>query len=472
MHIAVIGTGYVGLVAGACLAETGNDVVCADIDSDKIALLADGHIPMYEPGLEALVERNLRSGRLRFTTDIAEGVRASGVIFIAVGTPPDEDGSADLQHVLEAAKTIGASMDGKRIVITKSTVPVGTAARVREVIEAETEHPVHVCSNPEFLKEGAAVDDFMKPDRVVLGVDSEYAADVMRDLYAPFVMSGNQILIMDIASAEITKYAANAMLATRISFMNGIAGLCEKTGADIAMVRRGIGSDGRIGRSFLYPGVGYGGSCFPKDVKALIRTMDELGANPSILQAVDDLNDRQKVLLLRQVVGRLGEDLSGMTIGVWGLAFKPNTDDMREAPSLVTIEGLLERGGACGRPRSRGHDRGKAPLRRSHRVVRGRLCRSGGCGRPGHSHGVGPLSASGLRAHEGRDGAAARLRRAQPLRTRAHGGAWVRVSFGGAGGGGGELRAEQGQSLPSGHRLAVRIDLRWREWERTGSMWA
>ena len=344
MHIAVIGTGYVGLVAGACLAETGNDVVCADTDSDKIALLEDGRVPIYEPGLEALVERNLRSGRLHFTTDIPEAVRASGVIFIAVGTPPDEDGSADLQHVLEAAKTIGASMDGERIVITKSTVPVGTAARVREAMEAETKHPVHVCSNPEFLKEGAAVDDFMKPDRVVLGVDSEYAADVMRDLYSPFVVSGNQILIMDIASAEITKYAANAMLATRISFMNGIAGLCEKTGADIAMVRRGIGSDGRIGRSFLYPGVGYGGSCFPKDVKALIRTMDELGADPSILQAVDDLNDRQKALLLRQVVGRLGEDLSGMTIAVWGLAFKPNTDDMREAPSLVTIEGLLERG--------------------------------------------------------------------------------------------------------------------------------
>ena len=344
MHIAVIGTGYVGLVAGACLAETGNDVVCADIIADKIAALKDGHIPIYEPGLEALVVRNLRSGRLRFTTDIPEAVRASEVIFIAVGTPPDEDGSADLQHVLEAAKTVGASMDGERIVITKSTVPVGTAARVREAIEAETDYPVHVCSNPEFLKEGAAVDDFMKPDRVVLGVDSEYAADVMRDLYAPFVLNGNQILIMDIASAEITKYAANAMLATRISFMNGIAGLCEKSGADIDMVRRGIGSDERIGRAFLYPGVGYGGSCFPKDVKALIRTMDELGADPSILKAVDELNDRQKRSLIGALVTRLGEDLSGMTIAVWGLAFKPNTDDMRDAPSLVTIEGLLERG--------------------------------------------------------------------------------------------------------------------------------
>ena len=343
MHIAVIGTGYVGLVAGACLAETGNDVVCADIDADKIALLEGGQIPIYEPGLEALVERNLRSGRLRFTSDIPEAVKASGIIFIAVGTPPDEDGSADLQHVLDAAKTIGRSMDGERIVITKSTVPVGTAVKVRDAIESETDHPVHVCSNPEFLKEGAAVDDFMKPDRVVLGVDSEYAAGVLRDLYEPFVMSGNSILIMDIASAEITKYAANAMLATRISFMNAVAGLCEKTGADVHMVRRGIGSDQRIGRSFLYPGAGYGGSCFPKDVKALIRTMTELDADPSILQAVDDLNEAQKGLLLRQVVNRFGDDLEGMTVAIWGLAFKPNTDDMREAPSLITIDGLLER---------------------------------------------------------------------------------------------------------------------------------
>ncbi len=344
MYIAVIGTGYVGLVVGACLAETGNEVVCADIDSDKIALLEGGGIPIYEPGLDVLIARNLSSGRLRFTTDIPEAVRASRVIFIAVGTPPDEDGSADLQHVIEAARTIGASMDGERIVITKSTVPVGTAAKVRDAVESETDHPVHVCSNPEFLKEGAAVDDFMKPDRVVLGVDSEYAADVMRDLYASFVVSGNQILIMDIASAEITKYAANAMLATRISFMNSVAGLCEKTGADVNMVRRGIGSDERIGRSFLYPGIGYGGSCFPKDVRALIQTMNELGADPSILRAVDELNDRQKQFLLRALVVRLGEDLSGKTIAVWGLAFKPNTDDMREAPSLVTIEGLLERG--------------------------------------------------------------------------------------------------------------------------------
>jgi UDPglucose 6-dehydrogenase len=344
MHVAVIGTGYVGLVAGACLAETGNDVICADILEEKIARLNAGEIPIYEPGLEPLVARNLRSGRLTFTTDIPAAVKASDIIFIAVGTPRDEDGSADLQHVLEAARTIGQSMNTEKIVIAKSTVPVGTAAKVREAVEAETDHKVHVCSNPEFLKEGAAVDDFMKPDRVIIGVDSDYAAEVMRDLYSPFVRTGNAVLIMDIASAEITKYAANAMLATRISFMNAVAGLCERTGADVNMVRQGIGSDQRIGSQFLFPGVGYGGSCFPKDVKALIRTMAELGADPSILQAVDDLNDHQKGLLLGLVVDRLGEDLTGLTIAVWGLAFKANTDDMREAPSLVTIEGLLERG--------------------------------------------------------------------------------------------------------------------------------
>ncbi|RMH18234.1 MAG: UDP-glucose/GDP-mannose dehydrogenase family protein, partial [Gemmatimonadetes bacterium] len=259
--------------------------------------------------------------------------------------PPDEDGSADLKHVLAVADTIGQAMNGEKIVITKSTVPVGTAAKVRAAIEARTEHPVHVCSNPEFLKEGAAVEDFMKPDRVVLGVDSAYAGEVLRDLYSPFVRTGNEILIMDIASAEITKYAANAMLATRISFMNAIAGLCERTGADVNMVRHGIGSDRRIGPAFLFPGVGYGGSCFPKDVKALVRTMNELGADASILEAVEAVNERQKGLLLRQIVARFGEDLSGRRFAVWGLAFKPNTDDMREAPSLVTIEGVLERGG-------------------------------------------------------------------------------------------------------------------------------
>ena len=344
MKIGIIGSGYVGLVAGACLAESGNDVVCADIDEDKVARLNAGEIPIYEPGLEPLIERNLAVGRLSFTTDVPSAVRASHVIFIAVGTPADEDGSADLQHVLAVAKTIGQSMDSEKIVITKSTVPVGTARRVREAIEAETDHPVHVCSNPEFLKEGAAIDDFMKPDRVVIGVDSEYAARVLRELYDPFVRTGRSIMIMDVSAAEITKYAANAMLATRISFMNSIARLCEATGAEVDAVRRGVGSDSRIGSSFLFPGVGYGGSCFPKDIQALAKTMRDFGVDASILQAVEDVNESQKKVLLERVVERLGDDLSGRTIAVWGLAFKPNTDDMREAPSLVTIEGLLERG--------------------------------------------------------------------------------------------------------------------------------
>ncbi|MDA0328553.1 MAG: UDP-glucose/GDP-mannose dehydrogenase family protein [Gemmatimonadetes bacterium] len=347
MKVGIIGSGYVGLVAGACLAESGNDVVCADIDADKVARLNAGEIPIYEPGLEPLIGRNLAAGRLSFTTDVAATVRASHVIFIAVGTPPDEDGSADLKHVLDVARTIGTSMEGEKVVITKSTVPVGTARLVREAIEAETKHPVHVCSNPEFLKEGAAVDDFMSPDRVVLGVDSEYAADVLRELYSPFLRKGQgvgRLMIMDVPAAEITKYAANAMLATRISFMNSIARLCEETGADVDAVRRGVGSDGRIGASFLFPGVGYGGSCFPKDVKALAKTMRDFGVDASIIQAVDDVNEFQKTTLLRRLDERLGDDLSGKTIAVWGLAFKPNTDDMREAPSLVTIEGLLARG--------------------------------------------------------------------------------------------------------------------------------
>ena len=344
MKVTVIGTGYVGLVGGAGFAETGNDVICADIDEGKIARLNAGEIPIYEPGLEPLVKSNVRAGRLRFTTDVPESVRKSDIIFIAVGTPPDEDGSADLKHVLAVAKTIGQSMEGEKIVVTKSTVPVGTAAKVRAAIQAETDLPVHVCSNPEFLKEGAAVEDFMKPDRVVLGVDSEYAGRILTDLHQPFVRTGNAILVMDIAAAEITKYASNAMLATRISFMNSIAQLCEATGADVDLVRRGLATDSRIGASFLFPGVGYGGSCFPKDVKALIRTMRELETDASILEAVETVNDRQKGILVDRVVQRFGEDLTGRTFAVWGLAFKPNTDDMREAPSLVTIAALLERG--------------------------------------------------------------------------------------------------------------------------------
>lgn len=344
MHVGVIGTGYVGLVVGACLAETGNDVVCADVDASKIERLSRGEIPIYEPGLDPLVARNLRAARLRFTADVADCVRSSDIIFISVGTPPDEDGSADLRHVLDVAAAIGENMDGERVVITKSTVPVGTAVKVREAIAARTTHPVHVCSNPEFLKEGAAVEDFMKPDRVVIGTDSPRARELLEELYAPFVRTGNPILFMDIASAEITKYAANAMLATRISFMNSLAGLCAAAGADIELVRKGVGTDERIGTAFLFAGVGYGGSCFPKDVKALVRTMNELGADASILEAVEAVNEAQKRLLLDAMDRRFGRNLSGRTVAVWGLSFKPGTDDMREAPAIVVVEGLLERG--------------------------------------------------------------------------------------------------------------------------------
>lgn len=370
MHVAVIGTGYVGLVVGACLAESGNDVICADIDEEKIAGLNRGEIPIYEPGLEPLVRRNLDDRRLRFTTDVGHAVRKSDIIFIAVGTPPDEDGSADLQHVLKVAATIGENMTGEKIVVTKSTVPVGTAARVRAEIEARTSHPVHVCSNPEFLKEGAAVDDFMKPDRVVIGVDSTYARGVLEELYAPFVRTGNPILFMDIASAEITKYAANAMLATRVSFMNMIARLCTEVGADINEVRKGIGTDSRIGSAFLFAGCGYGGSCFPKDVQALIRTLEECSVDAGILQAVEKVNADQKQLLLEAIDRRFGESgLRGRTIGVWGLSFKPETDDMREAPSLVVVNGLVDRGAQV-----QVHDPEALSVARTHFGTRVRYC--------------------------------------------------------------------------------------------------
>ncbi len=344
MQIAVIGTGYVGLVAGAGLAESGRDVVCVDIDEQKIERLRQGELPIYEPGLEPLVKRNCQAGRLRFSADVAGAVRDSEVIFIAVGTPPDEDGSADLKHVLEVAATIGNNLNGEKVVITKSTVPVGTAARVREEIEKRSKHPVHVCSNPEFLKEGAAVDDFMKPDRVVVGVDSEYAKEVLRELYEPFLRTGKPIMFMDIASAEITKYAANAMLAMRISFMNMIARLCSQVGADVGLVRRGIGTDARIGSAFLFAGSGYGGSCFPKDVQALIRTLHQHGVDAGMLESTERINETQKHLLLDAVAQRLGHDLSERTFAVWGLSFKPETDDMREAASLTVVEGLLARG--------------------------------------------------------------------------------------------------------------------------------
>lgn len=344
MKVAVIGTGYVGLVVGAGLADTGNDVMCADIDGDKIARLNRGEIPIYEPGLEPLVQRNLEDGRLTFSTDVARAVGEAEVIFIAVGTPPDEDGRADLQHVLAVADVIGRHMNAEKVVITKSTVPVGTAAKVRAVIERQTDWPVHVCSNPEFLKEGAAVDDFVKPDRVVVGVDSEHARSVLEQLYAPFVRTGNPVLFMDIPSAEITKYAANAMLATRISFMNTIAALCDQVGADVSLVRTGIGTDSRIGASFLFAGCGYGGSCFPKDVQALSRTLHETGVDAGILDAVEHVNEAQKRLPLDWVVRRFDDRLDDRTVAVWGMSFKPETDDMREAPSLVVVRGLLERG--------------------------------------------------------------------------------------------------------------------------------
>ena len=344
MRVGVIGTGYVGLVAGACFAETGNQVMCGDADAVKIERLNRGEIPIYEPGLEPLVERNVARGRLHFTTDIAQVTQDSAVIFIAVGTPADEDGSADLTHVLDVARQIGANMNGDKIVVTKSTVPVGTARRVKEEIENLTEHRIDVCSNPEFLKEGAALDDFMRPDRVVLGVDSTEAERTLTELYEPFVRTGNPMVFMDVASAELTKYVANAMLATRISLMNEVARVCELTGADVSLVRRGVGTDRRIGPTFLFPGPGYGGSCFPKDVKALIRTAEDLDYDFRILKAVEAVNESQKRYLLEKLDRHFGANLGGRTIAVWGLAFKPGTDDMRESPSVVLIEGLLERG--------------------------------------------------------------------------------------------------------------------------------
>jgi len=344
MDIAVVGTVYVGLVVGACLAETGNHVVGADIDENKIQGLREGKIPIYEPGLELLLSRNVAEKRLRFTTDIGAAVLESEVMFIAVGTPPDEDGSADLQHVLDVARVIGQNMTEGAVVITKSTVPVGTARRVRAEIETHTDRAFHVCSNPEFLKEGAAVDDFMRPDRVVCGIEDDRVRPVLEELYEPFVRTGNPLIFMDIASAELTKYAANAMLATRISFMNQIAELCEATGADVTVVRQGVGSDPRIGQSFLFAGAGYGGSCFPKDVRALIKTADDLAVDLSILKNVHETNERQKGILAAKVKARFGTDLSGRQFTIWGLSFKPETDDVREAPALVVIEELLGAG--------------------------------------------------------------------------------------------------------------------------------
>lgn len=349
MKIAIVGTGYVGLVTGTCFAEVGIEVVCVDIDQHKIEQLNKGHLPIYEPGLEELVERNVQAKRLAFSTSLKDALVDCNAVFIAVGTPPGEDGSADLRYVLAVATQIGSLLTDYCVVVTKSTVPVGTSLKVKAAVSAalaerKLDIPFDVASNPEFLKEGAAVDDFLKPDRIVVGVESKRAEDLMRKLYKPFLLNGHPIIFMDIPSAEMTKYAANAMLATKISFMNDIANLCEIMGADVNMVRKGIGSDPRIGNKFIYPGIGYGGSCFPKDVKALIQTAQENGHSMRILKAVEDVNNDQKHKLFQKVLKHFGGQLKGKTFACWGLSFKPKTDDMREAPAVVIIEQLLKAG--------------------------------------------------------------------------------------------------------------------------------
>lgn len=345
MNITVIGTGYVGLVTGTCFAETGINVVCVDIDEKKVEMLRRGEVPIYEPGLDVLLERNMDKGRISFTTSLKKGIQNSDAVFIAVGTPPDEDGSADLKYVLGVAREIGQHMEDYKVIITKSTVPVGTSFKVKSAVEEELQKrdvriPFDVASNPEFLKEGSAVDDFLKPDRIVVGVESKRAEKVMKRLYKPFLMNGHPLLFMDIFSSEMTKYAANSMLATKISFMNDIANLCELVGANVDLVRKGIGSDSRIGNKFIYPGTGYGGSCFPKDVQALVRTADEYGHSLEVLKAVESVNYRQKSVLVNKIKSHFGDNLKGKQFGLWGLAFKPKTDDMREAPALVIIEEL------------------------------------------------------------------------------------------------------------------------------------
>ena len=349
MKISVVGTGYVGLVSGTCFSQTGVDVVCVDNDEKKINKLKNGEVPIYEPGLEDIFKYNIEKGRLTFTTDLEESLIDSEAVFIAVGTPPDEDGSADLQYVLGVAHAIGRYMDHYMVVVTKSTVPVGTSMKVKAAIQQELDQrksglTFDVASNPEFLKEGSAVDDFLKPDRIVVGIESPEAEKVMKKLYKPFLLNGHPILFMDISSSEMTKYAANSMLATKISFMNDIANLCELVGADVGMVRKGIGSDSRIGNKFIYPGTGYGGSCFPKDVQALVRTADEYGHSLDILKAVEAVNYRQKSVLIAKIKSHFGNDLKDLKFAIWGLSFKPKTDDMREAPSLVIIDILLKEG--------------------------------------------------------------------------------------------------------------------------------
>jgi UDPglucose 6-dehydrogenase len=349
MRIAVVGSGYVGLVTGACFAESGVNVTCVDVDANKIQQLKVGSVPIYEPGLEGLIKRNVEKKRLSFTTDLKEGIDGSEVVFIAVGTPPGEDGSADLKHVLEVAEEIGRIITKYIVVVTKSTVPVGTSEKIRKTIQRELDKrkvsvQIDMASNPEFLKEGAAIDDFLKPERIVIGIDNEKTGEIMKRLYMPFVLNNHPILFMDIASAEITKYAANAMLATRISFINEIANLCDILGADINQVRKGIGSDSRIGSKFIYPGTGYGGSCFPKDVKAIIKTADDNGYDLNVIKAVEKANEHQKNVIFNKIAKFFDNNLKNKTIGIWGLSFKPKTDDIREASSLILIEKLLYAG--------------------------------------------------------------------------------------------------------------------------------
>jgi len=349
MKITIVGSGYVGLVTGACFSEVGIDVVCVDIDKNKIDNLNKGIIPIYEPGLEAMITRNVNKGRLNFTTNIAEAVKQAEVVFISVGTPPDEDGSADLKYVVAVARDCGKYMDDYTLVVTKSTVPVGTSLKVKNAIQEELDKrnvdiPFDVASNPEFLKEGAAIDDFLKPDRIVVGLESERAEALMSSLYKPFTLNGHPVIFMDIVSAEMTKYAANSMLATKISFINDIANLCEIVGADINKVRKGIGSDSRIGHKFIYPGIGYGGSCFPKDVQALIKTASAHNYELKVLKAVEEVNKNQKLVLFNKIMNYFNGDIKGKTITLWGLSFKPQTDDMREAPSLSIVKNLLEAG--------------------------------------------------------------------------------------------------------------------------------
>ena len=344
MNITVVGTGYVGLVAGACLADMGNTVICVDNNEEKIEQLKNGIIPIYEPGLEELVNANVKENRLLFSTDLDSSVKKSLVCFIAVGTPQGEDGSADLQYVFNVAESIAKSMNGYKVIVDKSTVPVGTADKVAEIIKTNTNHPFDVVSNPEFLKQGNAVDDFLKPDRVVIGSNSDKATAIMQEIYSPFFRTGNRVIVMDVRSAEMTKYASNSFLATKISFMNEIANLCEKLGADAEMVRVGMSTDSRIGNKFLFPGLGYGGSCFPKDVKALIKTGSENNCEMSIIKAADKVNKEQRKIFVQKILDRFGLDLSGLTFAVWGLAFKPKTNDMREAPAITIINELLLKG--------------------------------------------------------------------------------------------------------------------------------